>query len=124
MSEAEARLAYVGRLLDAACRRARVNGSHWDLDAESARLLALSGTGWQELLPDNAIGEPEPVLLTYAEAAARLRCAERSVRKLADGGQVPVVEVAGHPLIRATDLNDYIASLPLRSRAAAGAQSA
>jgi excisionase family DNA binding protein len=107
-AEAAAVLAYVGRLLTEARRRARANGGSWPLVLESAWALASGRQEPPEVEPGAALREP--LLVTYAEAGRLLSVSERSVERLVARGELPVVEVGGSRRIQPGDLVEFAES--------------
>ncbi len=62
-----------------------------------------------------------PLLLTYAEAAERLRVSERTVRRLVDAGDLPSVVVGTRPRVHSDDLTAYAAGLRTKNQIGATA---
>jgi excisionase family DNA binding protein len=68
--------------------------------------------------------DPSPALLTVNDAAKRLGCHPKTIRRRIDAGLLPAVREQGRVMIRTDDLDRYIAHLgrtgapaPLRRRA-------
>ena len=101
-------LAYVGRLLTDARRRARANGGTWPITLESAWALASGRQEPTEVELGSALREP--LLVTYSEAGRLLSVSERSVERLVASGELPVVEVGGSRRIRPGDLVEFAES--------------
>ncbi|GAA4554335.1 helix-turn-helix domain-containing protein [Pseudonocardia xishanensis] len=60
-----------------------------------------------------------PLLLDYAEAARRLSCSQRQVKRLTSTGELPTVQVRGLVRIRTADLDTYVDQLATTTRGAA-----
>ncbi|MGE0298349.1 helix-turn-helix domain-containing protein [Pseudonocardia sp.] len=61
--------------------------------------------------------DPQPLLLTYAEAGTRLGVSPRTARRLAASGDLRVRRIGRRRFIAADDLAEYVASLSTRKDA-------
>lgn len=111
MTDADATLAEVARLLAEHRRRARRNGVMMPAELAEALLLATEGLQRPDVAGPSTVDQP--LLVDYEGAARMLGTSVRTVRRLAAAGTLPMVRCGG-PRIRTTDLRAYVESLPAR----------
>lgn len=115
MTELEALLAHIFRMLEGERQRLARKGAALPPLVESARLLASGRQQPPKLLRGNGSRNDRPVeLLTFDEVAAVLKTSHRTVERLAKEGSLPVVRLTPkQPRVRPEDLERFRVGLPV-----------
>lgn len=113
MSDEQARLIFVAQQLADFRARSASAGLRWPVALEAALLVA-SG---RQAAPGfaSSVDSAEDRCMTFSEAAQRLSVSPRTLSRLVANGELSTVSVAGAARVRASDLADYVAALPIRS---------
>lgn len=114
--DAEARLAYVAQVLGDLRQLLPGAGWRWPMRLEAAYLIACGRQEAPRVV--STVDGGQDRAMTYQEVAQRLAVSPRSVDRLVAAGELPVVEIAGTARVRASDVDAYLAGLPVRGRAA------
>lgn len=109
--------AHLRRALDLYARRLRSDGLQLP-EALLAMVQALDDASGRQPAPkpfapvlEEDDGAMATALLTYEEAAQRLRCSERTVDRLVAGGDLKTVAIGKLRRIHVADLAEYVDSL-------------
>lgn len=104
-------IAYVGVLL----AEARRTAGRWPVTAEAAYRLCCGWPTLADAVPDNGFAD-DVLAVDFAEAGRRLGgVSEWTVRRMCDRGSLRAVQIGDRPMIRITDLSEFVAGLPART---------
>lgn len=113
MNDSEVRLRRVAQLIGTHAALCRANGVSLPATLALAYVEATGGQGRTEVAP--VVAPAEAQCMAFSEVAAVLCVSERTVRRMADRGEIPTVDVSSMPRVRVTDLVAYVAALPMRA---------